>query len=61
MGAFLQDLTPEIKATVAENSERHSMAPTYIHKFKLGVNLSNNMSHALNTMFLLASGELSCR
>ena len=32
VGAFFQELTPEIKVTVAENSERHSMTPTYIHK-----------------------------
>ena len=38
MGAFFQDLTPEIKVTVAENSERHYMALTYIHKLNLGVN-----------------------
>ena len=25
MGAFFQELTPEIKVTVDENSERHSM------------------------------------
>ena len=25
---FFQELTPEIKVTVAENSERHSMTPT---------------------------------
>ena len=32
MGAFFQELTPEIKVTVDENSERHSMTTTYIHK-----------------------------
>ena len=36
MGAIFQDLTPEIKVTVAENSERDSMTPTYIHKLNLG-------------------------
>ena len=41
--------------TVAENSERHSMTPTYIHKLVLGVNMSYNMSHALNAMFCLLS------
>ena len=46
----LQDLTPDIKVTVAENSERHSMTPTYIHKLN-----SYNMRHALNTMFCLLS------
>ena len=58
MGAFFQDLTPEIKVTVAENSERHSMTPTYIHKLNWGFNTSNNMRHALNTMFCLLS--VSC-
>ena len=58
MIAFFQDLTPEIKVTVAENSERYSMAPTYIHKLNLGVNMSYNMRHALNTMFCLLS--VSC-
>ena len=55
MGAFFQGLTPEIKVTVAENSERHSMNPTYIHKLNLGVNMSYNMRHALNTMLCLLS------
>ena len=55
VGAFFQDLTPEIKVTVAENSERHSMTPTYIHKLNLGVNMLYNMRHALNTMFCLLS------
>ena len=36
---LFQDLTPEIKVTVAENCERHSMTPTYIHKLNLGVNM----------------------
>ena len=40
MGAFFQDLTPEIKVTVAEDSERRFMTPTYIHKLNLGVNMS---------------------
>ena len=37
-GCISQDLTPEIKGTVAENSERHSMlgSPTYIFKLNLG-------------------------
>ena len=47
MGAFFQELTPEIKVTVDENSERHSMTTTYIHKLNLGVNMANNMRHAL--------------
>ena len=66
MGAILfQELTPEINVTVAENSERHSMTPTYIHKLNLRVNMSYNMRHALNTIFCLLSvsylvGELIC-
>ena len=55
MGAFFQDWTPDIKVTVAENSERHSMIPTYIHKLNMGVNMSYNMRHALNNMFCLLS------
>ena len=55
---FFQDLTPEIKVTVAENSERHSMTPTYIHKLNLGDNMSHNMRHTINTMFCLLS--VSC-
>ena len=47
MGAFFQELTPEIKVTVDENSERHSMTTTYIHKLNLGVNMVSNMRHAL--------------
>ena len=58
IGYLLQDLTPEIKVTVTENSERHSMTPTYIHKLNLGVKMSYNMRHALNTMFCLLS--VSC-
>ena len=58
MGAFFQEVTPEIKNTVAGNSERPSMTPTYIHKLNLGVNMSNNKRHALNTMFCLLS--VSC-
>ena len=30
-----------------ENSERHSMATTYIHKVNLGVNMAYDMRHAL--------------
>ena len=65
MGSFFQDLTHDIKVTVAENSQRHSITPTYIHKVNLGVNMSYNMRHALNTMFCLLSvsrlvGELFC-
>ena len=60
-----QDLSPEIKVTVDENSERLSMAPTYIYKMSFGVNMSYNMRHALKTMFCLLSvsclvGELFC-
>ena len=58
MGAFFQDLTPDIKVTVAENSERHSMTPAYFHKLNLGVNMSYDMRHALNTMLCLLS--VSC-
>ena len=58
MGAFFQDLTPDIKVTVAENSEQHSMTLTYIHTLNLGVNMSFNMRHVLNTMFCLLS--VSC-
>ena len=47
MGAFFQELTPEIKVTVDENSEQHSMTTTYIHKLNLGVNMAYNMRHAL--------------
>ena len=46
MGVFFQNLTPDIEVTVAENSERHSMSPTFIHKLSLGVNMSYNMRHA---------------
>ena len=41
MGAFFQELTPEIKVRVDENRERHSMTTAYIHK------LWHNMRHAL--------------
>ena len=47
MGAFFQELTPEIKVTVDENSELHSMTTPYIHKVNLGVNMAYNMRHAL--------------
>ena len=47
MGAFFQELTPEIKVTVDENSERHFMTTTYIHKLNLEVNMAYNMRHAL--------------
>ena len=40
---FFQELTPEIKVTVDENSERHSMTTTYIHKLNLGVNMAYNI------------------
>ena len=30
-----------------ENSERHSMTTTYIHKLNLGVDMVYNMRHAL--------------
>ena len=41
MGAFFQELTPEVKVTGGENSERHSMTTTYIHKLILGVNMAS--------------------
>ena len=44
---FFQELTPEIKVTVDENSERYSMTTTHIHKLKLGVNMTYYMRHAL--------------
>ena len=47
MGAVFQELTPEVKVTVDENSERHSMPTTYIHKLNLGVNMASNMRHAV--------------
>ena len=47
MGAFFQELTLEIKVTVDENSERHSMTTTYIHKLNLGGNMAYNTIHAL--------------
>ena len=50
MGASFQELTPEIKVTVDENSERHSMTTTYIHKLNLGVNMAYNMRHALTCL-----------
>ena len=50
---IFQDLTPEIKVTMAENSDWHSMIPTYFHKLNLGGYKSYNMRHALNTMFCL--------
>ena len=46
-----------------ENSERHSMTTTYIHKVNLGVNMAYNMRHALTefadlTKFYLGPGKL---
>ena len=32
-----------------ENSERHSMTTTYIHKLNLGVNMAYDIRHALRT------------
>ena len=58
MSAIFQGLTPEIKVTVAENSEPHSKTPTYIHKLNFGGNMSYSRRHALNTMFSLLS--VSC-
>ena len=45
MGAFFQELTPEIKVTVDENSERHSMTTTYIHNIYPQI-MAYNMRHA---------------
>ena len=50
---IFKDLTPEIKVTVAENSELHFMTPTYIHKLNFGGNISYSKRHALNTLFCL--------
>ena len=47
MGAFFQELTPEIRVTVDENSERHSMTTSYIHKLNFGVNIAYYIRHAL--------------
>ena len=47
VGAFFQELIPEVKVPVDENSEGHSMTTTYIHKLNLGVNMASNMRHAL--------------
>ena len=58
MGAIFQDLDTEIKVTVVENSERHSMTPTCIHKLNFGVNMSYSRRHALSTMVCLLS--VSC-
>ena len=60
MSAFFQDLTPEIKVTVAENSERYSITPTYINKLNLGLNVIKYETCSLHYVFL-AVGELSCR
>ena len=64
MGAFFQELTPEIKVTVDENSERQFMTTTYIHKLNLGVNMANNMrmllqgSHRPGKKFGLGPGKV---
>ena len=58
MSAIFQDLTHEIKVTVAENNEPHTMIPTYILKLNFGGNVSYSRRHALNTMFCLLS--VSC-
>ena len=47
MGAFFQELTPEIKVTVDKNSELHSVTTAYIFKLNLGVNMAYYMRHAL--------------
>ena len=53
MGAFFQDLIPEIKVTVAENSERHSMTQHISTNKMCGL-----ICHIINTMFCLLS--VSC-
>ena len=53
MGAFFQDLTPDIKVTVAENSERHSMTPNLYPQIEFWGHMSYIMRHVLNTMFCL--------
>ena len=58
MDAFFQDLSSEIEVAVAENSEQHSVTPTFIHKLNFGVNMTYNMRHALKPMFCLLS--VSC-
>ena len=65
MGAFFQDLTPEIKVTVAQTVSDIPRPQHNIHKLNLGVNMSYNMRHTLNTTFNLLSvsclvGELFC-
>ena len=55
---FFQDLTAEIKVTVAENSERHSMTPNIYPLIEFEINMSYIMRPALNTMFCLLS--VSC-
>ena len=58
MDAIFQDLPPEIKVTMTENSERHSMTQTYIHELNFGVNVQYSRRHAFNTIFCLLS--VSC-
>ena len=60
MGAFFQELTPKIKVTVDENSERHSMTTTYIHKLNFGVNMAYNMRHALKKLTLVLEKSALC-
>ena len=50
MGAFFQELTPEIKVTVDENRDRDSMTTTYIHKLNLGL-----IWHIIGDMLLQGS------
>ena len=58
MGAFFQELTPENKVTVDENSERHSMTTTYIHNIYPQI-MAYNMRHATDLEKIdLGSGKL---
>ena len=61
MGAFFQELTPEIKVTVDENSERHSMTTAYTHKLNLGGNMAYNTIHALTGLADLEKSGLGPR
>ena len=52
---------PEIKVTVAENSEPHSMTPTYISTNWIWGLICHIILDMLLNYVLLAVGELSCR
>ena len=51
MGAFFQELTPEIKVTVDENSERHSMTTTYMSQCQ-------NSSKFLSVSYLMKTADV---